>query len=161
MTITTRNGDAGETSLGDGSRVRKDDLVISLIGSIDECQAHVGAARAISYSGKIYERILFIERELGMLMGHIARYKGCECPSIELIEEVIKEAESKMEKFSFLLPGESQLSAALHVARTTARRAERLAVVLFRNEQIGSDVMRYLNRLSDYFYALVVLSKIY
>jgi cob(I)alamin adenosyltransferase len=161
MTISTRNGDAGETSLGDGSRVQKDDLVISLIGAIDECQAHVGAARAISYSRAISDKILYIERELGLLMGHIARYEGCECPSIELIDGVIAEAESKMEKFDFLLPGESQLSADLHIARTVARRAERLAVILFRNGQIGNDVMRYLNRLSDYFYALVVLSKLY
>jgi len=161
MTISTRAGDTGETSLGDGSRVQKDDLLISLIGAIDECQAHVGAARAISYDGRIYEKILYVERELGLLMGHISRYKGCECPSIELIENVITEAESKMEKFAFLLPGESQLSAALHIARTAVRRAERLGVVLFRDGQIGSDVMKYLNRLSDYFYALVVLSKLY
>ena len=159
MIISTRCGDTGETSLGDGLKVQKDDLVISLIGALDECQAHTGAARAISYSGKLYEKILYIERELGLLMGHLSRFDGCECPSIELIENIISEAESKTKKFSLLLPGESQLSAALHIARTVARRAERASIVLFRNGQISNEVMRYLNRLSDCFYALVILSK--
>ena len=158
MIISTRKGDRGETSLGDGTIVHKDNLIISLIGILDECQANVGTARAVS-GGRIYENILYIERDLGLLMGHVSRSKGSECPPIEPLEEIIAEAESKTEKLTFLLPGESQFSAALHVARTVARRAERLGTALFRNEQIGSDVLRYLNRLSDYFYALIILSK--
>ncbi|MCL1941028.1 MAG: cob(I)yrinic acid a,c-diamide adenosyltransferase [Synergistaceae bacterium] len=156
MIISTRGGDAGETSLGDGSKVWKDNLIIYLVGALDECQAHAGAARALA-DGMIYEKILHIERELGLLMGHISRCEGCECPPVEPLEEVIAEAESKTEKFSFLLPGESQLSAALHIARTVSRRAERLATALFRNGQVGSDALRYLNRLSDYFYALAII----
>ncbi|MCL2147514.1 MAG: cob(I)yrinic acid a,c-diamide adenosyltransferase [Synergistaceae bacterium] len=159
MIITTRGGDAGETSLGSGTRVQKDDLLISLIGSIDECQAHAGAARAISQSGKIYDSLLFIERELHLLMGHITRYEGCECPSIKPIEKIIEEAESKMEMFGFLLPGESQLGAALHICRTITRRAERISIALFRKGEIGEEAYRYLNRLSDCFYALIILSK--
>jgi cob(I)alamin adenosyltransferase len=159
MIITTRGGDSGETSLGDGTRISKDSLIISLIGAIDECQAHTGAARAISKSGNTYEKLLNIERELGLLMGHISCFKGCECPSFEHIENIIAEAESKMDKFSLLLPGESQLGAALHISRTVARRAELKSVVLFRKGEIGESVIKYLNRLSDCFYALIVLSK--
>ena len=159
MIITTRGGDAGETSLGSGTRIQKDDLLISLIGAIDECQAHAGAARAISHSSKIYDNILFIERELHLLMGHITRYEGCECPSIKPLEKIIEEVESKIEMFSFLLPGESQLSAALHICRTVARRAERISIALLKKGEIGEDAYRYLNRLSDYFYALIVLSE--
>ena len=158
MRISTHSGDAGETSLGDGSKVWKDNLIIYLIGALDECQAHIGAARALS-DGSICEKILHVERELGLLMGYIARCEGCECPPVGPLEEVIAEAESKTEKFSFLLPGESQFSAALHIARAISRRAERLSTALFRNGLIGSDVLQYLNRLSDYFYAIAVLSQ--
>jgi len=141
MIISTRKGDKGETSLGDGVIVHKDDMMMSLIGIIDECQAHAGAARAMS-GGKIYGKILYIEDELRLLMGHISRYEGCECPPIEPLEKIIAEAESKTEEFSFLLPGESQLGAALHIARAVARRAERAAVALFREGQVGSDALR-------------------
>ncbi|MCL2767417.1 MAG: cob(I)yrinic acid a,c-diamide adenosyltransferase [Synergistaceae bacterium] len=156
MIISSRSGDTGETSIGNGAKVSKDDPIMCLIGAIDECQAHAGAARVLS-NGKTYENILYIERELGLLMGHIAHCEGCECPLIEPLEEVIAQAESKVENFIFLLPGESQLSAALHIARTITRRAERLSVALFKEGRIGSDVLRYLNRLSDYFYALILL----
>ena len=158
MKISTRGGDAGETSLGDGTRVPKDDAVISLNGAIDECQAFAGAARAVS-GGRIHENITHIEQDLGLLMGYISRYKGCECPPIEFLEEIITEAESSAEALKFMLPGESQLDAALHIARTVSRRAERFCVDLYRNGRIGADVMQYLNRLSDCFYALLVLSK--
>lgn len=163
MKITTRGGDGGETSLGNGTRVPKDDVRVALVGTLDECQAHVGMARAIAERdgerSKIAPDLLFIERELGLLMGHLTLFPNCDVPKIEPLDEVISKAEERAgEKFRFLPPGESVLAAALHLARTVARRAERVAAPLVRGGEISPEAARYLNRLSDYFYALGVVS---
>lgn len=158
MKITTRGGDKSETSLGDGTRVKKDDARVSLVGTLDECQAHIGMARAICENSRIKEELLFIEKNIGLLMGHLTKYAGCACPPIEPLEKIIYEAESETEGFTFLLPGESKLGAALHIARTVARRAERASSPLAVSGEISAEATKYLNRLSDYFYALALMA---
>lgn len=158
MKITTRGGDKGETQLGNGNRVPKDDIRVDLIGTLDECQAHIGFARALAAEQRkleTAESLLFIEKELGALMGYIALFEGCECPPVEKLDEVIAGAGSEND-FCFQLPGESKLTASIHIARTVARRAERIAAPLARRGEISAQAAVYLNRLSDYLYVLTL-----
>lgn len=161
MKITTRTGDKGETSIGDGTRVPKDDPRVSLVGTLDECQANIGMARAIAKDEKksVAEHLFHIEKSIGLLMGHLTKYEGCECPPIEPLEKLISEVENTQKDFSFLLPGESRLGAAIHLSRAVSRRAERAAAPLIRDGEIGPEATKYLNRLSDYLYALALINE--
>ena len=72
--ITTKGGDFGETSLGNGDRVPKDHLRVEVFGTIDECQAHVGMARALCEYEEICENLCWLEQQLGLLMGYLALF---------------------------------------------------------------------------------------
>ncbi len=153
--ITTKGGDRGETSLGDGSRIPKDHPRVESYGTLDECQAAVGLARSMCEYPEICEHLCVLERDLGTLMGHLALYPGLECPSIGAIEQITgKVREVTGETFRFVRPGDSKTGAALHMARTIARRAERILVGLYRAGDVNDDVYRYVNRFSDALYAL-------
>ncbi len=153
--ITTKGGDFGETSLGNGERVPKDHLRVEVYGTIDECQAHVGMARAFCENEEICETLCWLEQQMGILMGHLALFPGLPCPNISDLEAIVdKVGKITGETFRFIRPGDSKAGAALHVARTVARRAERLAVKLFRTKELQEDSYSYINRLSDVIYAL-------
>jgi cob(I)alamin adenosyltransferase len=153
--ITTKGGDFGETSLGNGDRVPKDHLRVEVFGTIDECQAHVGMARALCEYEEICENLCWLEQQLGLLMGYLALFPGLPCPKIEALEAIIDRVGNITERnFRFVRPGDSKAGAALHVARTVARRAERLAVKLFRSKELMEEGYSYINRLSDVIYAL-------
>ena len=153
--ITTKGGDKGETSIGNGERIPKDHPRVETYGTLDECQAHVGMARSLCEYPEICERLCSLEQELGKLMGYIALYPGMSCPDIRMLEEFTeKVAEVTGKTFRFVRPGDSTPGASLHVARTVARRAERAAVALFRTGELAEDAYRYINRLSDVIYAL-------
>ncbi len=153
--VTTRGGDRGETSLANGQRVPKDHPRVETYGTLDECQAHVGLARSLCEYPEICEQLCLIEQELGKAMGHIALYPGLACPDISKLEKITELAGERAGKnFRFIRPGDSAPGAALHIARTVARRAERCAVKLFRDHEMEEDIYRYINRLSDAIYAL-------
>jgi cob(I)alamin adenosyltransferase len=153
--ITTKGGDRGETSIGNGDRVPKDHPRVETYGTLDECQAHIGMARSLCEYPDICEHLCTLEKELSKLMGYIALYPGLTCPDIaelESITETVGRVTGKTARF--VRPGDSTPGAALHVARTVARRAERAAVKLFRTGELREDAYQYVNRLSDVIYAV-------
>lgn len=153
--ITTRAGDEGMTSLGNGERVFKDHPRVELYGTVDECQAHLGMARATCQVKAICEELFHLEEALSFLMGHLALYPGVEAPKVEELDALVEKVKGLYKgPVRFVRPGDSVPGAALHQARTVARRAERLAVKLLREGILESTAYIYLNRLSDALYAL-------
>lgn len=161
MSIATKTGDAGETSLMYGRRVLKSDARVAAYGSIDELNAALGVARVTSGDDEfVAEQIHALQKELVVVMGELAtaeedlaRYTkdGFELTTgamVDRLTAVIDDLEKdKLLHFTdWVIPGRTMLSATLDVARTTCRRAERIVAALpLRNPEI----VRYLNRLSD------------
>jgi cob(I)alamin adenosyltransferase len=157
--IYTRDGDDGTTGLYFGGRVEKSSVPIEVNGAVDEAQANLGWARSLSEpSGRVNELLITIERDLWVLMAEVAtlpsnRHKLVAQKSL-VTGEMVTRLETEIDALSreiempkeFVVPGENQLSAALDVARTVIRRAERIAVGY---PLEGSLVVSYLNRLSD------------
>ncbi len=153
--ITTKTGDKGTTSLVNGKRIDKDDPLVELYGTLDECQAHIGMARALCPEPEIAKRLLAIEEQLLSVMGWFAGYEAAGEPDAAILEEIV-ETVRKMGTgpMKFLKPGDSVPGAAIHIARTVARRAERTATPLFREGRISEKSFAYLNRLSDALFAM-------
>ncbi|MDE3222450.1 MAG: cob(I)yrinic acid a,c-diamide adenosyltransferase [Acidobacteriota bacterium] len=164
MKIYTRGGDKGTTGLYFGGRVAKSADPIEVNGAVDEAQASLGWARSLSEKGGVVNEILVkLERDLWVLMAEVAtlpenRHKLAAGRSL-VTSEMVAHLESEIDRLSteiempneFVVPGENQLAAALDVARTVVRRAERVAV---RYPLEGSFVVPYLNRLSDLVWTL-------
>jgi cob(I)alamin adenosyltransferase len=162
--IYTKRGDDGTTGLLFGGRVRKDSRQIELNGVIDEAQAAIGLARAESAPGsEVNQRLTALARELYVLMAEVAtapdnRTKltaGSSLVTPDMVLALETGIDDLLSRFAmpsdFTVPGENRLTAALDLARTIVRRAERLAVA----EQVeGSYVLPYLNRLSDLLWAM-------
>jgi cob(I)alamin adenosyltransferase len=164
MSIATKTGDAGETSLMYGRRVRKTDSRVDAYGCVDELNAALGVVRVTSQDSFISAQVLAIQKELIHVMGELAtapedlpRYvaDGYQLTTPEMVDRltaVIDELEKdKLLHFKgWAIPGSMMLSAALDVARTTCRRAERrVAALLDENTGFNRQILRYLNRLSD------------
>lgn len=157
--IYTRKGDDGTTGLLFGGRVRKDSPLPVAYGTVDEAQAALGVARADAEAGSELDEILIgIERDLWVLMAELAtdpsnRHKltagkNLVTPAmVDALEGLIDATDAKFEPpKEFVVPGQNRVAAALDVARTVVRRAERAALVAAAD---GSSVVAYLNRLSD------------
>ncbi len=163
MSITTKTGDNGETSLLTGERVKKSGLRVDTYGTLDEVDSALGLARAFSDKDDVAERILKLQRKLPALMADFASC-GTE-PRITMedvreIESWCDDVESDLpEEHAFIIPGGSQSGAMLDLARTTARRAERCACRLAEVEEVAASDRIYLNRLSDYCYLLMRLEE--
>jgi cob(I)alamin adenosyltransferase len=161
--IYTKTGDDGTTGLYFGGRVRKDAAAIQLNGAVDEAQAAMGLARAEVPGTELDSLLTRLERELYVLMAEVATAeakRGKLEPGRTLVTEAMVAAleadiDDLLERFEmpadFVVPGATRTSAALDLARTVVRRAERLAVAEPVN---GSLVGRYLNRLSDLLWAM-------
>jgi cob(I)alamin adenosyltransferase len=165
--IYTRTGDEGETSLLGGRRVRKDDLQIEAIGTVDEVNAALGVARAeLARSGVVLENL---DQELGDIQhrlfdlgAELARISAGEKRAGSLgethvagLESLIDHYEAQLEPLrAFILPGGSPAASQLHVARCDCRRCERLLVRLAAVEPVRGDVLQYINRLSDLLFVL-------
>lgn len=152
--VTTKTGDKGTTSLASGERVPKDDRRVELYGTLDECQSALGLARATCKYKETAEDIYFIE---DYLFGAMAYFAECDYPTPDpkVLEEITaRVTESINGGISFVRPGDSQCGAALHLARTTARRAERVATPAFRDGKLDEQAYTFLNRLSDAIYVL-------
>lgn len=166
MRIYTRAGDDGTTGLYFGGRVRKDDPRIELNGDVDEAQASIGVARALLERGSELDGLLVsLERDLWVLMAEVATApenrrklvggKSLVTPAmVERLEGEIDRLMDGMElSKDFVVPGQSPVAAALDVARTVVRRAERKTIGYQDAEAAGSLVRSYLNRLSDLLWA--------
>jgi cob(I)alamin adenosyltransferase len=166
MRIYTRTGDAGDTGLFGGGRVGKDDPRVEAYGDVDELNAALGLARAVEMMPRIDETLVPIQRDLfsiGALLAtpdrekmqqHLAKARIDEGRVAEL-ERAIDEGEAELEPLrAFIVPGGTPKAAALHVARTVCRRAERRVVALARDVELPDIVVVYLNRLSDLLFVL-------
>lgn len=163
MKIYTKGGDHGQTGLLGGQRVPKDHLRLHTYGTFDELNAVVGLALAVptlTADSKVRVTLERVQNELFQLGAELATPPGrkgsarlIEGTDIESLEKEIDQMESMLEPLkSFILPGGSQAAAVLHLARTVCRRAERELVVLNRSEPVRTEVLGYVNRLSDFLF---------
>ena len=158
--ITTRGGDGGDTSLGDGSRVRKDALRVEAYGTVDELNACLGLLR-LHLSGEADAMVAQTQNDLFDLGADLCvpgtgedRLRVSDAQSLRL-ERELEAMNARIPPLrSFVLPGGSAGAAHAHLARTVARRAERLVVALAAEEAVNPAAIRYLNRLSDHLFVL-------
>src|SRR5205823_10617398 len=162
--VTTGTGDTGYTGLLGEQRVPKYDPRPDTFGTVDEATSALGLARALSKDQRVKDIIYRIQQELYLLMGELAtppenyekmglRMTGEHVQRLEQIEEELKREVEIPNKF--IIPGDSLDGAALDLARTIIRRAERMAVKLLHDGVIqNTEVIRYLNRLSDFVFIL-------
>ncbi|MCH4562668.1 cob(I)yrinic acid a,c-diamide adenosyltransferase [Halomonas sp. EGI 63088] len=156
--IYTRTGDKGDTGLGDGSRVAKHDLRVSAFGTVDETNAALGLAQ-LHAVGKLQQVLATVQNDLFDVGADLCtpEQEAPEHPPLRVTAAQVTFLEQQIDAFnetletlhSFILPGGTPLAAHLHMARTVARRAERLVTQLMAEQPVNPEVLRYLNRLSD------------
>lgn len=162
MPIYTRTGDAGETGLFGGARVRKDDSRVEAYGAVDELNACLGACRASALPRwdallqRIQADLLHVGADLaapeGAAPGGLPRIGG---DDVAALEHEIDAVSAELPPLRhFVLPAGPGGAAALHVARTVCRRAERRVVALAAEAPVNGEALRYLNRLSDLLFVL-------
>ncbi|MCC6863519.1 MAG: cob(I)yrinic acid a,c-diamide adenosyltransferase [Rhodobacteraceae bacterium] len=162
--IYTKTGDTGETSLGNGARVAKHSLRVSAYGTVDETNATVGLARQHA-KGEIKLALARISNDLFDLGADLCTPDmhidtTLPHPPLRMQEAQVLRLEREIDAMntkltplrSFILPGGSPLAAQLHLCRTTCRRAERLVVKTATIESVNAEAVKYLNRLSDWFF---------
>ena len=162
--IYTKTGDGGETALGNGARVSKTSPRVAAYGTVDEVNATVGLAR-LHASGDMDTQLAAIQNDLFDLGADLCRPEMdkdavAEYPPLRLVDTQVTRLEDEIDAMnknlatlrSFILPGGSALAAHLHLCRTVSRRAERLAVELAGTESVNPAAVKYLNRLSDWFF---------
>jgi cob(I)alamin adenosyltransferase len=160
--IYTKTGDAGETGLFGGPRVRKSDPRVEAYGEVDELNAAVGAARALVEDPEIDRELAKVQEELfcvgaELATPHDARARSALPPVEEAwaarLERVIDGWDGELPPLTrFVLPGGTRTAAALHLARAVCRRAERRVVALAADVEVERSVLVYLNRLSDFLF---------
>jgi cob(I)alamin adenosyltransferase len=162
MKIYTKTGDDGTTGLFSGERVSKSSLRVDTYGTVDELNSIVGIITTLDIDATMKDVLLKISRLLFVLGSDLATALDSKNKSkterinekhIEWLEHLIDDYEKVLPPLkNFILPGGSKAAAFLHYARTVCRRAERLAVDLFQHENIGVNVIKFLNRLSDFLF---------
>ena len=162
--VYTKRGDKGETDLLGGSAARKDSLKVESYGCVDEASSFIGLARYYCKNKVIKERLKEIQNKLLVLGGFLASdERGKEMMKDQIKEEDIKLLEDYIDEYNqklpplkhFILPGDEEVAAHFHVARTVVRRAERRIVSLTAQEpDLNPLIQKYVNRLSDLMFVL-------
>ena len=158
--IYTRGGDAGETSLGGGARVKKHDARVEAYGTVDEANAAIGLAR-LETEGEADAMLERIQNDLFDLGADLCR-PGSLDEGLRIVQSQIDRLEGEIDAMnerlkpleSFILPGGGRAASALHLARTVIRRAERLITALAESEPVNPLAVIYANRLSDHVFVL-------
>ena len=168
MKIYTRTGDDGTTGLFGGARVSKDDARVEAYGTVDETNAAIGLALAHCQVpsvrrvlGEVQSDLFTVGAELASVSGHESRLGISLLTDADVtrLEQAIDEAEASLPPLkNFILPGGPPDVAALHLARTLARRAERRVLTLCAREPVRPTVLMYLNRLADLLFVLARLA---
>jgi len=161
--IYTRGGDGGETSLGGGKRVAKHDVRVAAYGTADEANAVIGLAR-LATKGDADAMLARIQNDLFDLGADLCFPLGGEGKgeALRISAAQVKRLEDEIDRMnaeltplaSFVLPGGSEASAWLHLARTVVRRCERLITELGRRDAVNPEAVKYVNRLSDHLFVL-------
>ncbi len=162
--IYTKTGDAGETALGNGARVAKFAMRVTAYGTVDELNSVVGLARQHS-KGDLDSQLSRIQNDLfdlgaDLCTPDLEKDASAEYPPLRMVASQVSRLEREIDVMnkaleplrSFILPGGTALAAHLHHCRTVARRAERYTVELATVETVNNDAVKYLNRLSDWFF---------
>jgi cob(I)alamin adenosyltransferase len=161
--IYTRAGDAGETSLGDGSRVRKTDARIEAYGTVDELNSFLGFALASQelpeefrpWLKRVQNDLFDLGADLSVPLDDARDRLRVEQAQVEWLERLCDLVNDRLEPLkSFVLPAGGETASRLHLARSVCRRAERLAVELAEGTEINPSALAYLNRLSDLLFIL-------
>ncbi|MCQ2329739.1 MAG: cob(I)yrinic acid a,c-diamide adenosyltransferase [Paludibacteraceae bacterium] len=168
MKIYTKTGDNGTTSLIGGQRVSKDDVRLEAYGTIDELNSFLGLLRSKTKNEHIKSMIFDIQNTLFAVGAHLAtdkkstaigKYAMIEDEKIAFLEAKIDEFQNCLPKLTnFIIYGEDEISAICHCCRAIARRAERYIIAVNQVDKVDDNVMRYINRLSDF---LFVLARVY
>ncbi len=160
MSITTKGGDKGQTSLYTGERISKSDVRVEAYGTLDELDAFIGEAKHHTREyPEVYALLIEIQNRLYRVMGELATPDGsytmplCE-NEVEEITAKIHHYEQKLDLKGFVIPGSCLASARLDICRTVARRAERRLTALALTAEVQPFLQKYVNRLSDVFYIL-------
>lgn len=164
MKVYTRGGDKGDTSLYDGTRVPKSDPRVEVYGTLDELNSLLSLARVAIGQERARAVVERIQNELFTLGADfatpVASAKSAKRVHAAHVDAIEKDTDAFFKEVGpqtkFVVPGETEAGARLHVARTVCRRAERLAVALHRQSPINEEAVRYLNRLSSLLYAIAV-----
>lgn len=170
MKIYTRTGDEGTTALFGGTRVKKYNLRIESYGTVDELNSYIGLIKDQEISQEIKNTLLIIQNELFTLGSMLATPPEKETlkngkerlnipkvdeNSILFLETEIDKMDTELPQMThFILPGGHQAVSFCHIARCVCRRAERLSVELNDQESLNTDILKYLNRLSDFLFVL-------
>lgn len=168
MKIYTRKGDKGETSLFTGQRVPKDNAFIEALGAVDECNSAIGLALSHFPEEKLFDQtrdqLITIQHALFDVGAALATPRTTavntklektrfDSEEIHAVETWIDEMDQALPALkAFILPGGAPAGAALHMARSICRMAERLTVPIHKNGDVADNVLMYLNRLSDYLF---------
>lgn len=163
--IYTRLGDAGDTHLGDMSRVRKTNARVSAFGDVDEANSAIGVARATGLPGTVDGWLALVQNDLFDVGADLCVPEGAEPggrPPLRVTADQVARLEAWCDAAnddldpltSFVLPGGTAAAAAVHLARAVCRRAERAVVALSDEEAVNPQVVAYLNRLSDLLFIL-------
>ena len=155
--IYTRSGDAGQTGLANGTRIDKQDKLVEVIGDIDELNAHIGLIRADKPQQDINTELATIQHQLFDIGAQVAQYKDnpIESQQVTQLEQWIDQHQSTVPPIKqFILPAGNRIGSHVHLARSICRRAERHAWLASQHHPIESEVMQYLNRLSEYLFVL-------
>ena len=160
----TRTGDKGETALFSGERVPKDSLRIDAYGTVDELSSWIGYTRAlIEDEDEVDSMLEKVQRDLFLVGAELAtRPKESSVEKLQVTQAMVEVLEEEIDRLdaeltplsTFIVPGGTHIAAALQVARTIGRRAERKAVTLAQNEQLNPALISYLNRLSSLLFVL-------
>lgn len=154
--ISTRTGDDGSTGLANGTRVAKNSARITVIGSVDELNSHLGVLLVESLQEEVRKELLLIQNDLFDL-GAVLASPGAPFGETKLtgLDEAIARHNAGLPPLKeFILPGGSRAAALCHVARSVARRSERDYFHLMQNETVPQEGLCYLNRLSDLLFVL-------
>ncbi len=159
--VTTKTGDQGDTTLGDGSRVYKDNARVHCLGSIVELYASIGLALVTSTEDHAAD-LESIQNDLlnigGELSTPLVEKPLLHADRVDFLEKRIESINKQLLPLEeFIIPGGSETGARLHVARSICRRAERNLVSLKNTEKLSTNILKYLNRLSDYLFVLARL----
>lgn len=159
MSISTKKGDKGQTSLWSGERVNKDNIRVESYGTIDELNSHLGEAKHYVKSVRIKNIIIDIQNDLFKVAGTLASKEKLyvspiEKKDVDKLNGIVESLESKMNLKGFVIPGNTLSSAKIDVCRTISRRAERRIITLSNNENVDLELRKYVNRLSDVLFLL-------
>ena len=162
--VYTKAGDGGKTSLVGGIRISKTDVRLEAYGTVDELNSFIGLLCSAVNDNHVLEVLYRIQSILFNVGTHLATdqsqtplYESAKLPEgeVELVEKEIDNILSELpDKLGFVLPGGGRAGALAHVCRTVCRRAERRTLALAEQATVGTEIIQYLNRLSDYFFVL-------